>query len=357
MKSPEFNEAYERTMARLNTPIEPPEAIPPATTLRHCYETAYLPARLATRDEHTRRQYDLNLRRFQEFLGREPLLSDLTDATVNSAIAWLTSNGGKTGRTAGGLGAGSIDKFRDNMCSVWRYLNQVRIVDTVPSVPAVTVPLRAPIAWTRDQLTLLWEGLARIPGEIDGVPANLWWLSLHAVIFDTGERIGAVMQTQWADIDLSAGYIIVRAENRKGGRADKTTKLHPQTIAFLRRALAPRRELVWPWPRTYTYLWVAYKHILRALGLPCEGRDRSFHAMRKSVASHAKAAGLNPSDILGHSDPKMIERYIDERIAPPPMACDHLFRPSTFGKPEEPDQNPSIRIFRDEPKEGLNDAS
>ncbi len=48
--------------------------------------------------------------------------------------------------------------------------------------------------------------------------------------------------------------------------------------------------------------------------------------MRKSVASHATAAGANAAAMLGHSDPRVtLASYIDPRVATPPQASDVLF--------------------------------
>lgn len=324
--------------------------MPPSdNTLRFHFETVYTPARLAGRHAQTKLQYGINLRRFEAFLGRPALLSDLNDQTVNAAVAWLKENGGLGSKR---LSPASADKFRDNLCSVWRYFNQIRLVDTIPSVPVVVVPQRIPEAWTRSELDRLWQALARIPGELAGVPANLWFLTLHMGIWDSGCRIGELLALEWKDVDLAGGFFITRAENRKGGLSDKLHKLAPETNAFLRRMLAPKRDRVWPWPyRSQTYLHTVYKRILEAAGLPFHGQQNSFHKMRKSVASHVKAAGGNAQEALGHSDARMTEaNYIDPRIAPRQFASDVLFRPGGFVKPPEaqkPDPKAQIQIYRE----------
>ena len=64
--------------------------------------------------------------------------------------------------------------------------------------------------------------------------------------------------------------------------------------------------------------------IMLAAGLP-HSRAYKFHIFRKSVASHAEAAGGNATELLGHSARSVTLRYIDRRIAPERHASDYLF--------------------------------
>lgn len=286
--------------------------------LRHHYETAFKPARLANAAPQTSLQYCINLRRFDAFLKRPAKLTDLNDETVGQLISWL--------RRKHNLSPASAEKFQDNICSLWRFLFARGVVKVAPTIKKKRAPIRTPIAWTAEQLRRLWECLERLPGEIEGVPVNLWMMALHATIWDCGERIGATLQTRWSDIDLQRGWIIIRAERRKGSFCDKTSKLHPETVALLLKIVAPRRDLVWPWPHDKTYLYTIYKQILRGAGLPSD-RYHGFHCLRKSCGSWVKHFGGNASDVLGHADPRTTSQvYIDPTIAVAPHAMDFLPR-------------------------------
>lgn len=161
-------------------------------------------------------------------------------------------------------------------------------------------------------------------GWIAGIAARLWWVSLHNVCWDSGERIGALMEARWPH--LAADYLTLPAEIRKGGRNDRVYHLHPETLAALELIRLPPRELIWPWDRSPNMLWLRYKNILKRAGLPHD-RKSMFHRMRKSVASHFQAAGGNATALLGHQDARTTRAYIDCRIAPEPQAIDLLFRP------------------------------
>lgn len=279
------------------------------------FETVFKPARLANASHSTRYQYEINLARLDAYLGRAAMLTDLNDETIGGLASWLEREHG--------LSAGSSEKLQDNVTSLWRFLFARRLVEVLPTLRKRRAPKTTPRAWNAAELQRLWDYLSRLPGSIDGVPASFWFLSLHSVMWDTGERVGAIMQTKWSDVDLAGGWILVRPETRKGGLSDKLSRLSPASIALLEKALAPRREVVWPWPYHATYLHKVYGDLLIRAGLT--GHERvGFHRMRKSVASFVKLAGGNASSVLGHFDPRQTETYLDPRICPQEHAADVL---------------------------------
>lgn len=293
------------------------------TPLRTAFEEIYKPARLAAATPNTAYQYDLNLRRFDKALGRPALLADLNDATVNRAIAWAKAY---RGPRAGGkpLSLASVEKFKDNIVAVWKYLHQRRMVDEFPSIPKIVVPIRIPTAWTLPELQRLWAYLERLPGDVAGVPANLWFLCLLSVLWNSGERIAPILSARWDQLDLTEGYLVCKAESRKGGLSDKLHKLSPETCALLRQIIIPEREVIFFWPWSLSMLYDRWREILQRAGLP-SGRERMFHAIRKSVATHTKLRGGNACEALGHYDPKMTEQvYIDPRVCPTQHASDIL---------------------------------
>lgn len=270
-------------------------------------------------------QYALNLRRFTDFMGREPTADDLNDQNIAACMAWLVKECELSPSTA--------NKLKDDFCAVWRWAARKRLVDHWPDVNDVPDPIRIPIAWTREQLATLWECCMRQPGDFCGVPAGLWWNSLHAVAWDTAERIGALFATEWPQVDLAGGWIVMKAENRKGRREDKLSRLHPTTCTLLRQIVLPERGRVWPWPYHESYLWKRYGEMLRRAHLPND-RSHKFHCLRKSAASYYEACGGDATRLLGHSGREVTQKYLDPTIVQPVHAADLLFRPdeATTGK-------------------------
>ena len=134
------------------------------------------------------------------------------------------------------------------------------------------------------------------------------------------------MALRWQDFDADNGWIVARAETRKGGRADKATRLPDEAVAAIEKIREPDRELIFPWDRTDTYIYCRYKKILVSAGLDTD-RKSKFHRMRKSAASHFEAANGNATVLLGHSSRKVTESYLDPRITKPQQAADLLFVP------------------------------
>lgn len=134
------------------------------------------------------------------------------------------------------------------------------------------------------------------------------------------------MGAEWQHIDLSNGYLRIPAELRKGRKRDRIYRLAGDTVAAIDKIKTPERRLIFPWPFHDTYLWTKYGRILKQLNLPND-RKSKFHRMRRSVASHFEAGGGDAMALLGHSQRRVTEGYLDPRIVGEKHAIDVLFRP------------------------------
>lgn len=152
-----------------------------------------------------------------------------------------------------------------------------------------------------------------------------FWNALFLVIWDTGERIGAVMALDWSQVDLRRRWVRFDADHRKGGVADNQLPIADDTAKALAK-LTPHEGKVFKWPYRPNYIYTRYSRILHRAGLPTN-RLYKFHCIRKSTASHYEAAGGNATELLGHSSRKITKAYLDRRIVKPQSAVDKLFRP------------------------------
>lgn len=297
----------------------------PDLPLRPLFE-AFKAKKLPFAAAQTEYQYELNIfTRFAEFCGHEPTTLDLSDENIAACMAWMVRRKK--------LSPTSANKLRDNFNAFWGFLARQRIMPVFPEIAEMTEPEKIPVAWTRNQLHQLWMALERQPGDWEGIPIKLWWMSLHSVMWDTASRLGAIRQVRWQDIDLDDRWVTLRPETTKGQRRGQVIRLHEQTVALLRRIVEPRRELVWPWPyRSQDYIYTLYREILKGAGLPT-GPDRAFHCMRKSSISWFAAAGGDATKLAGHATAAMTERhYIDPKIVGSVSASGTLFR--MFERPE-----------------------
>jgi integrase len=176
-----------------------------------------------------------------------------------------------------------------------------------------------------NELSRLLESCRRQSGTIAGISAADWWVGLHYVIYDTGERITAVRSLRLIDVDLVDGWVTFPAAVRKGGKRARVQRLHSQTIDHLARTVSPSRTLLFPWDRCEAMLYYRYKQILRSAGLPADHRSK-FHRMRRTVASYFKRHGGDATELLGHSSRKVTEAYLDPRIVQQTQAVDLLPR-------------------------------
>jgi integrase len=207
-------------------------------------------------------------------------------------------------------------------------------------VQPLKVPEKSPQAWTEPQIYKLFHGLSQIPlrRQMGGLPLRDWLVCFHLILWDTGERLTAALKIRLVDIDLETGWLRIRAENRKGQTRDMPHQLDGETLIRVRRFIAidPGREFLFPLDCCLTTLFSRYRKLLKGMGLP-HGRESMFHRMRRSVVSHAKAAGGNATRIADHASEETTRKsYEDPTIVIRPQAKDFLFRPFRNDEPEPP---------------------
>lgn len=288
-------------------------------TLRSHFDILYRRQRLFGKSPNTVRLYHYTLRYFDEFLGHVGTIDDLTDENVMGCMERIVERG---------LSIRTANKTRDQLCALWNFLARKGITKQFPECPSLPQPLRTPVAWSRSELSRLWEMLAAQGGWICGIKASSYWLALHSVAYDTLERIGAVRLLEWTDLRSDCRWAWFRPETRKGRRVEFTAKLHPTTTALLESIRLPERQLVFPWEQHPSYFWTKYKMMRRRAALPTDAAH-SFHCLRRTAASFAEAAGADASKLLGHSSRAVTERhYLSPEICPRVQASDVLPRPA-----------------------------
>jgi integrase len=275
-----------------------------ALSLRDFYTRVYLVKKRKIRSPNTRRLYENTFNNFERFLGRTPLLSDLTEDNIAGVLFW-TLERGRSPDTA--------NKDAGQLLAIANFAFSKGYIESLPEVELATIPKRIPRAWLIEELELLFDSAAKEKGLIGGVRADLWWRAVLLTCFFTGERIGAVLLISWDKVDLERGWILVPAEDRKGGREDKSFPIPAELVEAYRLIQTPYREMVFPWQYSATYIYRKYDKILERAGLPTD-RKSKFHRIRKSTASYYKAAGGDATELLGHADPKTTKRYLDPRI-------------------------------------------
>lgn len=279
------------------------------------FNDVYFPLALGNRRPRTIELYAVVLRDFKRFLGRRPLLADLNDLTVARYLGWLRSRD---------KAPNTVDQRRDKLLALWRYAAKRGDVKKWPTLPPELVPEREPEAWLEHEMQRLFDAAGRAEGFVGKFTASCWWPALLLVLWDTSERIGAVMSIEWKHVDLDTGWLLIMAEDRKGGRRDRRYRLSAETCEALRLILQPDGK-VFLWPRDMTLIYDDYRKILVAAGLPTD-RNCMFHRVRRTVASYYEAGGGNATELLGHTSRKVTEAYLDKRVVGVPDPTKVVFR-------------------------------
>jgi integrase len=279
--------------------------------LSQLFENFYRPLRLRGRSANTCRLYGCTIRAFGKWLGYQPTVDDLTDLTLSRYLDARAAT--RSPYTA--------EKERTQLVSLARFARDRGIIPTMPEVPPAPLPDRVPVAWTLDELGAIYRAAAATRGTVGRVPAGIWYSALVSVLWESAERIGAVLECR--PQDFNGTHLHVRAEYRKGGKRDRVYRLSSRTCGLLSQARGDRRLL--EWDRSPTHLWAKYADVVARAGLG-RGRHLSFHALRRSAASHYAARGGDPVQLLDHSSPRITHRwYLDRRMTDRgPAPCDVL---------------------------------
>lgn len=154
-----------------------------------------------------------------------------------------------------------------------------------------------------EQLTRYWQALDEWP---DSHVADYFRIMLL-----TGIRRRALAAVRWDDLDLAKGFLTLRAQTAKSGKA----KSIPLPAAAIRIFEAmPRDESGYVWPNShggFRDVGLCGAKIKEAAGLPedfrpCHGLRHTFASM---LASSGRVDLYSLQQLLTHANPIMTQRY------------------------------------------------
>lgn len=253
----------------------------------------------------------LTMRRWSEFLGRQPHAGDLTNLSVMQFLAFRKTK----------VSMGSVLKDRNNICGCWTFMAKQDRNLSFPTLPPMSPIKRIPRAYRVEDVERLIKLSLALPGSISGLPRGLWWASIQRTCWETSERITPLLELTWDHVDLEARTVHFIGEHRKGARADILRDVSGETAAWMAELRGTRsgEELVWPWQGSQSTIWLEHKRIACLAQVTARG----FHGFRRSAASYVTLAGgiAMASDHLGHATTQMTkERYVDPGICRPAVS-------------------------------------
>lgn len=270
-------------------------------TLDELLDRYYIPLKLRGRSPETVRLLRHAIRFFGRWLRRPATLEDLDDLVVSQYLAARAEQ----------LQPNSLARERSGLLALWNLAQARGLVRLRPLVAPEIIPERTPRAFTAEELTRLWRACGAVPGWVGPIPAGVWWQALCGTLFYSGERITAILRAERAN--WSRPWLVVPAAARKGRRVGAAYQLPDHVADLVDRVAGHDRTRLFLWEQTDTALRNRWKKITKAAGLG-DGPEVAFHALRRSFASHLKAAGGDPREGLGHSSERVTRRYLDPRI-------------------------------------------
>lgn len=287
----------------------------------------YVPKRMIGAADSSVNTQRHNIRAFAKFLGRPPLLTDLSDDTLTAFISWTVAKG---------LSHATANCRRATLLAVWRYAVKRGILSAGPSdVDKVKELKHLPEAWTMEQLGRIIEAARLRTRRKSGLPcpAGMWWEAFILVAYDTGLRLRALLGIKRSGWNAERREITATADVQKH-KVEQTFLVSEQTADAVNRVLenwqtvADDDSSLFSWPIGVDQLHRQYKQILVSAGL-YRGPKDGIHKLRRTAATHlAKVLGVEAaSRQLGHSSVQMTHRYVDPRMIGDHSAAQHLPRP------------------------------
>ena len=269
----------------------------------------FLAANTRIRRQDTRDHYYRSIRQFSAHLGHEATTDDLNDDALAS---WMLAT------VDAGLTEVTANQRAKQIRSLWNWAAKRRLVEVWPTVRNLTEPEPMPLAYDMDEVQRLMDACRRAKGWVGPHRARDWWTSLHLFIWDTAERIGAVLAITRDLVDLDKLTVRVPAKLRKGGRLSMSYTIRPETASALQVMLVPLSDsgLVWEhhW-RCDSTMYRAYRTIVRDAGLKWDRRQSGFQKLRRTVLTMIEVAGGDATAFARHSSRRVTkESYLDQRI-------------------------------------------
>lgn len=184
-------------------------------------------------------------------------------------------------------------------------LSQYRLAEWNPLREAES--MRKPVFLTRDEVDRVLQ-VARRGAERRGVNGRHGEAVIRLAL-ETGARLGEILALTWGDLD-GRGILRIRTEKRG---PDRSIELQESTLRLLQDLRDPRDGVgaIFASPRT----GLRRPHIRRFWDIVRKGAGIPhvrFHDLRHTAASEMLRRGLLLREVqyvLGHSSPRMTERY------------------------------------------------
>jgi len=292
----------------------------PEGSLLRLLESHYLPERnIAATTEGSYRDA---LRSFRRFLEREPTISDLTKATVNTYLEWLENRG---------LSMRTVKDQWNVLRLLWRYAWDGELIADLPrGIRKLRLAPIVPTSWTMADVTRLlaatqatmldcWTGP---PGR--RVHVGLFLNAVVRLAYDSGLRKSDLFAVTWEQLQPDGRLVVVMQKTMQS----HVCQLRPTTVAALAAVRFESDTRLLPWPRRVDRFYPFYRQLLIEAGLPISKRNGLQKLRRTSASLLESVAPGSATWHLGHSTPTMARKhYLD------PAVCGAAYLPPAIPEP------------------------
>jgi integrase len=281
-------------------------------TLTELLRDWYCPLRLFGKSRATLKVYRAAVSRFERFLRRPALVSDLQDRRIVSVLQ---------AESLAGAAPATVQTTRKALVSLGNFAFRKHMLTEAPEVPQVDVDDPDPTAYSPEQIGAILSVAETLPGEYHGIRKAAFWRCLILTLWFSGLRISACLSILCADVSLDTARVMVRARAQKSKKSQSFLMPDDWTEAT-ESIFDPNRRLLFA-GKPINRLRERFKLILTEAGLPHDSRCL-FQKLRRSCAQACRAAGGNATLHMGHSSAAITARHylgvepIDARILPTP---------------------------------------
>lgn len=267
------------------------------------FQQVYKPTRLVGRTSG--KKYQTEVRRLAKYLGRAPMVSDLTDAVLIGVQKWLLENG---------YSASTVNGTTVALRTLWREAHQNGLLETMPRVGKVPEPKRLPEAWSLEELGRMIDATNTLRGTFRGLLKAFYFRAYILLAYETALRARAIRCIRTDQLDLSTGWLTVPAENTKA-RVEQRFRLTADTCEAIRKIWDARRPVLFPGAQKMQRINAVLGRILEVAGLPNNSKTKT-HKLRRTCATQLTvAAGIGAAvKQLGHSSETVTRGYVDPRF-------------------------------------------
>lgn len=223
--------------------------------------------------------YVTKVSRFCRYLGRQAVVSDLNDVTINR---FLTARLDQVARD-------TVKGERSSLLAFWRAAYDDRIIDNPPGrVKLIKRTPKVVEGWTNEQLGRLLSVIARQPGRFNGkrIDRSKFGLAVVRTLYDTGLRLGDLLKLEAKQL-LAGGFAVVQRKTRKV----VDCQLSAETLATIREIVPHSRK--YPFGdvlcRRHFFIWFARL---------CKEADLDGRTKRLRITSGSRVEGEYPGE--GH---------------------------------------------------------